>query len=118
MRKGKNMPPDTDNPTVILLAKFTGSSLTKPRIPIAYNVWARFNKEKVDEAYAQDAKTLPIRQKMAEWTRVIKRLFDTLLSSECTKYVKLAQKEGEEKQKLWQERLTEPPSTDPGDQQR
>ena len=115
MRKGKNMLPDTNDPAVILLAKLTGSSLTKPCILIAYNVWAHFNKEKVDEAYTQDAKTLPVRQKMAEQMGVIKRLFDALPSSEHTKYVKLAQKEGEEKQKLWQERLTGLPSTDPED---
>ena len=103
-----------------MLARLTGFSLSKPRVPIPYNVWGRFNKQKINDAYtnAHLYKPLPKNQQAAERTRINKALFDALPLDERKKYVEMAKKEGDEKLKEWKEKLSGPLSTDPEDRQR
>ncbi|EDR03724.1 uncharacterized protein LACBIDRAFT_331239 [Laccaria bicolor S238N-H82] len=120
LSKSKDSLPDTDDPAVIMLARLTGSSLSKPRVPIAYNMWGRFNKQKINDAYtnAHIYKPLPKNLQAAERTRITKNLFDALPLPERKKYIEMAKKEGDEKLKVWKEKLSSAPSTDPEDRQR
>jgi hypothetical protein len=103
-----------------MLARLTGSSLSKPRVPIAYNVWGRHNKQKINDTYtnANIYKPLPKNLQAAECTRITKKLFDALPLAERNKYFEMAKKEGDDKLKAWKEKLSRPPSTDPEDRQR
>ena len=103
-----------------MLARLTGSSLSKPRVPIAYNVWGRYNKQKINDAYnnAHIYKPLPKNLQASERTRITKKLFNALPLADRKKYIEMAKKEGDEKLKAWKEKLSRPPSTDPEDRQR
>jgi hypothetical protein len=120
LAKIKDSLPDTDDPAIIMLVRLTGTSLSKPWVPIAYNVWGRFNKQKIHDAYtkAHLYKPLPKNLQAAERTRINKALFDVLPLDEHEKYIEMAKKEGDEKLKEWKNKLSGPPSTDPEDRQR
>ena len=78
LAKVKNSLPDTDNPAIIMLARLTGISFSKPQVPIPYNVWGLFNKQKINDAYtnAHLYMLLPKNQQAAECTWINKALFD------------------------------------------
>ena len=103
-----------------MLARLTGINLSKPQVPIPYNMWGQFNKQKINDTYtnAHLYKPLLMLQQAAERTPINKALFDALPLDERKKYIKMAKKEGDEKLKEWKEMLSGPPSTDPEDQQK
>ncbi|EDR11369.1 uncharacterized protein LACBIDRAFT_323897 [Laccaria bicolor S238N-H82] len=49
--KVKDSLPDTNDPAIIMLAWLTGTSISKPRLPIAYNMWGHVNKQKINDTY-------------------------------------------------------------------
>jgi hypothetical protein len=120
LAKVKDSLPNTDDPAIIMLARLTGTSLSKPRVPISYNVWGRFNKQQINDACASAHLNKPLQKKMqaAERTRITKALFDALPLAERNKYAEIAKKEGDEKLKEWAEKLSGPPSTNPEDRQK
>ncbi|EDR06994.1 uncharacterized protein LACBIDRAFT_328415 [Laccaria bicolor S238N-H82] len=118
--KVKDSLPDTDDPAIIMLARLTGASISKPRLPIAYNVWGHVNKQKINDAYTNTHiyKPLPKNLQAAECTRINKALFNALPLDKRKKYIKMAKKEGDEKLNEWKNKLSAPLSTDPEDRQR
>jgi hypothetical protein len=120
LAKVKDSLPDTDDPAIIMLARLTGVGVSKPQVPIPYNVWGRFNKQQINDTCtnAHLYKTLQKKMQAADRMRITKALFDALPLAERNKYTEIAKKEGDEKVKEWAEKLSGPPSTDPEDRQR
>lgn len=112
----------TEDPMMILMAKLTGTSLSKPRQPIPYNLWAKedANREAVDREFKVQRSTLKSRkgELLTLRTKITKDLYDKLPETTKQEWRKRAKDIQGDSLRNWKETLEGPPSTEPADRQR
>jgi hypothetical protein len=110
---------DMDDPMTVLLAKLTGSSVSKPRQPIPYNLWAKENRAVIEMEYSKERRRLNSTKGdlMKLRAGVTRKLFDALPKNVRDGWQEKAKKEHVAALKAWEERLTGSPSTDPKSRQ-
>lgn len=104
------------------MAKLTGTSLSKPRQPIPYNLWAKedANREAVDREFKVQRSTLKSRkgELLTLRTKITKDLYDKLPETTKQEWRKRAKDIQGDSLRNWKETLEGPPSTEPADRQR
>ncbi|PPQ79593.1 hypothetical protein CVT24_010043 [Panaeolus cyanescens] len=125
--KDHNMDPlesDAQNPYKVLLHQLTGTTLQKPRLKTAANVWRRTHREEIENealsrAGATKLKDVQLRKKLASLReKVAKELYGELPAEEKAEWERLAKEEHDEAIAKWEAALKRPPSTEPADRQR
>lgn len=103
----------------ILLAKLTGSSISKPRQPIPYNLWAKENRITIEAEYNRERRRLNSNKNNLIKLRagVTRKLFDALPEDVRDEWQSKAKLEHVQAVKAWEERLTSPALTDPKSRQ-
>ncbi|KDR66149.1 hypothetical protein GALMADRAFT_217161 [Galerina marginata CBS 339.88] len=103
--------PDLDDPITILTCRLTGASSFKPRKPIACNLWAKLNKETIDEAFAKSSK--PGRVDIRLRQEVTRGLFNALPSVDRGFWNLRADQEHRRQLVEWEDTIGRPASKDP-----
>ena len=109
---------DLDDPMMILMSKLTGSTLSKPRQPIPYNLWGRANRELVDKQYAKDRETVDSKKWMALRSSITRTLFKKLDRATQDHWAAVAKSEQEVAVKAWEAALKAPGSAAPAELQK
>ena len=112
------MTPDADDPMTILMAKLTGSNLTKPRLPIAYNLWGKAHNNLINPKFEAARAGVKHRDWMQLHTRITRDLFNSLDKETQNRWKATAKKEHEEATAAWEAVLKGPASTRPEDRQK
>ncbi|KDR64898.1 hypothetical protein GALMADRAFT_1350442, partial [Galerina marginata CBS 339.88] len=105
---------DLDDPITILTCRLTGASSFKPRKPVASNLWAKLNKERIDEAFAKRSsasKTGRVDINMRQ--EVARALFKELPNVDRSFWNLRAEQDHRRQLQEWEETVKRPASTDP-----
>lgn len=110
-----------DDPMTIILAKLTGTSLSKPRQPIPYNLWAKedVNRDAIDQQFKTQRVHLQTRKRelLTLRTKITKELYDKLPEETKREWRNHAKHAHNENLSDWKGILEGPPSTTPDDRQ-
>ena len=109
-----------NNPYRILLHKLTGSSIQKPRLKTAVNVWRKTQREAIDGEVKEIAKRGAIARSSLAATRdkVARDMFERLPAEERAGWVEQAKEEHDAAMARWKEENEGKCSTTPEDRQR
>jgi hypothetical protein len=108
-----------ESPYAVLLAKLTGVSLSKPRKPHAFDLWAAENSDILGTALdAAKATQQPTRFQLAGLRTQVKKAEFSKLSEEVrATWRKAVEEKHEEALRVWKTRMQGVPSTAPEDRQ-
>ena len=111
---------DPNDPLTILIARLTGTKLTKPRKLVPHNLWFREpeNKAKVDEEYTKQYGKGNGRLKINQYYGIISSLFKQLPLAERNRYAAMAVSEHKQLLQDHEDSLNSPPATDPESRQK
>lgn len=108
------------NPYRILLHKLTGTSIKKPRLKSATNVWRKSQRQEIDVQVKKitQAGDTPRTALAAIRDKVARELFDKLPQEDKTHWIGVAKEEHEEALTRWKEDCEGNCSTSPKDRQK
>ena len=104
----------------LLVSKLTGTSLQRPRLKTAYNIWGPEHRSEIDPIFKERVQegNVPAARQAALRSAIYKEFFEALPQDEQNVWVLRAETEHQEALQNVENALKAGPSTAPADRQR
>lgn len=109
-----------DDPMVMVMAKLTGSSLSKPRLPVPHNLWAKAesNREAIERLFEVRKRSASRKEYLSLRSAITRELYGKLPELEKTEWRNKAKEMHTAEVDAWRAALDSPASKEPADRQK